>query len=76
MSYFNMLEYDSEVDTIISSRITLDVYGMSNDGAELGSGPIALQEHFREGVDWNENIIGFSREWCGGSKWRGFYKGN
>ena len=30
LSYFNMLEYDSEVDTIISSRITLDVYGMSN----------------------------------------------
>ena len=58
LSYFNMLEYDSEVDTIISSRITLDVYGMSNDGAELGSGPIALQEHFREGVDWNENIVG------------------
>lgn len=38
LSYFNMLEYDSEVDTIISSRITLDVYGMSNDGAELGQG--------------------------------------
>lgn len=25
---------------------------------ELGSGPIALQEHWREGVDWGENVIG------------------
>ena len=29
-------------------RIALDVYGMNNDGAELGSGPIALQEHLEK----------------------------
>lgn len=58
LSYFNMLEYDEDVDTIIASRLTLDVYGMANNGAELGSGPIALQEHFREQIDWNESVVG------------------
>ena len=58
LSYFNTLEYDENADTIIASRLILDVYGIANNGAELGSGPIALQEHFREKIEWSENIVG------------------
>lgn len=25
---------------------------------ELGSGPIAIQEHFREGIDWKDKVVG------------------
>ena len=58
LSYFNTLEYDENADTIIASLLILDVYGIANNGAELGSGPIALQEHFREKIEWSENIVG------------------
>lgn len=57
LSYFSSLEYDYDKQEFVKTRFYEDVYTPVN-GGELGSGPIALQEHYREGVDWNEEIIG------------------
>ena len=57
LSYFSCLEYDEDTEEFKSVKFSNDVYSMVNDG-ELGTGPISMQVHFREGVDWNDEIIG------------------
>lgn len=56
LSYFSNLEYDSDAEEFKKVKFYDDVYVMANDG-KLGTGPIALQEHFRAQVDY-ETIIG------------------
>lgn len=57
LSYFSSLEFDEEKEEFVKTKFYPDVYTSVNDG-ELGTGPIALQEHYREGVNWSETIIG------------------
>lgn len=57
LSYFSCLEYDYDEEAFVQTKFYEDVYANANEG-ELGSGPIALQEHYREGVDWNDEVIG------------------
>ena len=57
LSFFSCLEYDFENDEFVKTKFYEDVYAEANEG-ELGEGPIALQEHYREPVEWSENIVG------------------
>lgn len=57
LSYFSNLEYDDDAAEFKRVDFIHDVYSLVNDG-ELGRGPIAMQVHFREGVDWKDEIIG------------------
>lgn len=57
LSFFSSLEYDREKQEFVKTHFYEDVYSAVN-GGELGQGPIALQEHYREGVDWKDEIIG------------------
>ncbi len=58
LSYFSCLEYDDEKEEFVKTDFIADTYSGANEGGELGSGPIAIQEHFREGENWNDEIIG------------------
>lgn len=57
LSYFSCLEYDSDKHQFNTTRFYNDVYTSVN-GSELGSGPVAIQVHFRQNVSWDEEIIG------------------
>lgn len=57
LSYFSCLEYDYDKEEFVKTKFYEDVYTEVN-GEELGTGPIAIQEHYREGVDWSETVIG------------------
>ena len=57
LSYFSCLEFDEEKDEFVKTKFYEDVYSEIN-GGELGTGPIALQEHYREQIDWDETVVG------------------
>lgn len=60
LSVSDLLDQDSEKQPKGSDQYYYDGQRfISNvfDG-ELGKGPIALQEHWREGIDWNDNVVG------------------
>lgn len=57
LSYFSSLEYDEDNDIFKKVKFYDDAY-TPVFGTELGTGPIAIQEHFRQGVDWQDEIIG------------------
>lgn len=57
LSYFSCLEYDDDKEEFVKTKFYEDVYTSVN-GGELGNGPIAIQEHFRQGVDWQDEVIG------------------
>lgn len=57
LSYFSCLEYDVDTDEFKDVEFTNDVYAIANND-ELGNGPISMQVHFREGIDWRDDIIG------------------
>lgn len=54
---FLSLMYDDETEEYTDPKFIEDVYALvSNE--PLGSGPIALQEHFRKEIDYNDRVIG------------------
>lgn len=57
LSYFSNLEYDDEKEEFKSVRFYEDVYTAANAG-ELGRGPLALQVHFRQSVDYKDEVVG------------------
>lgn len=57
LSYFSNLEYDDEKDEFKKTKFYNDIYTSVN-GEELGTGPIALQVHFRQGVNYKDEVIG------------------
>lgn len=57
LSYFSCLEYDEDKGIFKDVKFYDDVYTSVN-GEELGSGPIAIQEHFRQQENWQDEIIG------------------
>lgn len=56
LSFFSCLEFDEEKEEFVKTKFYEDVYTEVN-GGELGTGPVALQEHYREAVKY-ETIIG------------------
>lgn len=62
LSFLSVMEMKINSETeqydITKSRFIRDVYAEANNGGKLGNGPICLQEHFREAVDHNEDVIG------------------
>ncbi len=62
LSYFSSVETDTKTRPghvlFKTTNFFTDVYSGANGGAELGSGPLAIREHFREPIDWSEDIIG------------------
>lgn len=62
LSYLSVIETEDKEDNsqlwIKKSDFFRDVYTTVNDNQELGRGPIAIQEHFRVEVDYDDNVVG------------------
>lgn len=56
LSFFS-IQYDKDKEKYTDPNFIEDVYALVSD-EELGHGPIALQEHFRKGIDRTDNVVG------------------
>lgn len=60
LSVTSLIDQDSEDQPEGSDQYYYDGVHFITDvfDGELGTGPIAIQEHWREAIDWNETVIG------------------
>lgn len=60
LSVTGLLSHDSKEQPEGSDQYYYDGERFITDAyiGDLGSGPIALQEHWREGIDWDDNVVG------------------